>query len=492
MKKVIVIGAGVGGLASAALLSAKGYKVEVYEKNKTIGGRSAKLKVGDFSFDTGPTFLLYKEILEEIYELIGEDINNYLKINALDPLYHLIFKDVTLKPSSDKSKTLQEIKKYFPKDDGGYEYFLNDQAKRFPSISKIMRMPFHKPWHYVHPNILKGIPHINPFRSLSSQLKKYFTHQNMQYATSFQSKYLGLAPYKTPALFAILSYLEHAKGIYHPVGGLNAINQAFKKIIEKNNGNIFTNLGVKKVHVERKNITHITLENNVDIKADGYFLNGDFAHSMLNLIDEDKRKPYTNKKLSKLDYSLSTFNIYLGLDKLYDLAHHTVVFSDDYENYVKKISENILPEDDLSIYVHNPSKIDDTLAPKGKSSLYILVPVPNLDSKTNWDEIKQSFKEKVIKTLEEKTSINNIKDHIEQELIITPQDWKDQYHVHKGAVFNLSHKISQMLYFRPHNQFNSINNLYLTGGGTHPGSGLPTIYLSALISTKLFNDSNKY
>ncbi len=487
MKSVIVIGGGVGGLASAALLSSKGYDVTVYEKNATIGGRSARLTVGDFSFDTGPTFLIYKEVLIELFEAMQKNIEDYVDIKTLDPLYSLVFDKTVFRPSNlHREHTVSQIEDFFPGNSKGYNALLKDQQRRFASIARIMRMPFDKPYHYLHPKIIKGVPHINPFKNLRSQLKGYFNNEQMIQATGFQSKYLGLSAEKTPALFAILSYLEHAHGLYHTIGGLNAINHAFAKVIKEHGGKIHTSTGVKKIHAKKRQITHITLDSNDDVQADGYFLNADFAKAMLDMVDEPARKSYTNKKLQKMDYSISTFNIYLGLNKTFDLDHHNVIFSKDYNHFIKTITNNKLPEDDLSLYIHNPSKIDPSLAPKGKSSLYILVPVPNLDSNTDWKTEKDRFKNLIYKTLEEKTEIKNIQKHIEVEHIITPQNWQDEYHVHKGAVFNLSHKLSQMLYFRPHNQFNNIDNLYLTGGGTHPGSGLPTIYLSALISTKLF------
>ncbi len=207
---------------------------------------------------------------------------------------------------------------------------------------------------------------------------------------------------------------------------------------------------------------------------------------MSNIVPENNRKKYTNKALEKLEYSCSTFMLYLGVKKEFaDLPHHSIIFANDYKKNVEQISESKVLSEDFSFYVQNASITDKTLAPHGKSTLYLLIPVPNNESQIDWDKEKEELKNKLIDQLETRGGYKDLRQNIEESLIITPKDWEKKMNVYKGATFNLSHKLSQMLIFRPHNQFEEFENCYLVGGGTHPGSGLPTIYESGRISAEL-------
>jgi phytoene desaturase len=219
---------------------------------------------------------------------------------------------------------------------------------------------------------------------------------------------------------------------------------------------------------------------------DKVIVNADFGYAMSRLFEPNKVKKYSPKKLEKKKFSCSTFMLYLGVDKIYDAPHHNIVFANNYRNNIKDIQEGRLSED-FSFYVQNASVTDNTLAPKGKSTVYILVPTPNNRSNINWNSEESSFKEKVLNSVEERTQMKDISDHIEIEKTITPKQWEQDYNVYIGATFNLAHNLSQMLYFRPHNRYGELKNFYLVGGGTHPGSGLPTIYISGIVTSGLIS-----
>jgi phytoene desaturase len=230
----------------------------------------------------------------------------------------------------------------------------------------------------------------------------------------------------------------------------------------------------------------IKLANGDTVLGDEVIVNADFAYAMNHLVEPDQLRKYAPEKLDKLEYSCSTFMLYLGLDTVYaDLPHHTIVFAKDYTTNVGNIFSRKTLSEDFSFYVQNASITDASLAPPGKSALYVLVPMPNNDSGIDWDSHCQMVREQVLDTLGARLGLNDIRSHIECEKIITPQTWQTEEHVHKGATFSLAHKYSQMLYWRPHNRFEELDNCYLVGGGTHPGSGLPTIYESARISANL-------
>ncbi|KNY29898.1 phytoene desaturase family protein [Pseudobacteroides cellulosolvens] len=485
-KKVVIVGAGPGGLSAGMLLAYNGYDVHIYEKKDCVGGRNGKIVLGDFKFDIGPTFLMLPKILEDIFSFTGRDINSYLELIPIDPFYRLRFRgQVDFLPSFNKDYTVKQIEKLFPGDEGGYIEFMDREKLKFEKLFGCLKIPYHSFIHFLRPQFLKAIPKFDLTKTLHSKLSEYFKYEDMRIAMTFQSKYLGMSPWTCPGAFTILSYIEHKMGIFHPIGGLFKISEAMAKVIDEEGGKIHLSKAVKEIIVEKGTAKGLELMDGEKVMADYVIINADFAHAMTNIVDKRNRKKYTDKDLESRDYSCSTFMLYLGLNKKYHINHHNIIFANDYKKNVNDIAELKVLSDDPSFYIQNASVIDPTLAPEGKSALYVLVPVPNNSSGIDWKKEKERFRRLVIDKIKEKTELKDIEEHIEVEKIITPHDWEHEYGVYKGATFNLSHKLSQMLYFRPHNKFQEFKNCYLVGGGTHPGSGLPTIYESGRISANL-------
>ncbi|MFW6457645.1 MAG: phytoene desaturase family protein, partial [Planctomycetota bacterium] len=251
-------------------------------------------------------------------------------------------------------------------------------------------------------------------------------------------------------------------------------------------GSVHLETTIEEVIVEDGCATGLRTEAGDEERFDGVVINADFGHAMQNLIPQENLRKYTPQKLSKWQLSCSTFMLYLGVDQDYpNLPHHNIIFADDYENNVDEVMEEQTVPTDPSFYVQNASVTDPTLAPNGKSTIYVLVPVPNTRSGLNWDEAKGPFAERILDLLEQEAGFPTLREHIEEQHVITPDDWQGEYNVYDGATFNLAHTMFQLLYFRPHNRFQEVDNVYLVGGGTHPGSGLPTIYESGRISADL-------
>jgi phytoene desaturase len=274
------------------------------------------------------------------------------------------------------------------------------------------------------------------------------------------------------------------------MGGLNRISAAMAQIIEENGGVIHYGSKVAALDVDGRTVKGVILEDGQKIMADEVVINADFAHAMQHLLKPGQLSKYTPDKLDKLQYSCSTMMLYLGVDKIYDLPHHTIVFAGDYRRNIREIFSEKKLSDDFSFYVQNASASDPGLAPEGKSTLYVLVPMPNNDSQLDWPALCAKVREQVMDALSARLGLDDIRQHIECEKIITPQDWQQQEYLFKGATFSLAHSFRQMLHWRPHNRFEELDHCYLVGGGTHPGSGLPTIYESARISAGLI--ASKY
>jgi phytoene desaturase len=484
---VVVVGAGPGGLTAAMILARRGFAVTVLEKQKHVGGRNASLRLKDYTFDVGPTFLMLKPILDEVFEEAGRHSSHYLDFVKLDPMYQLQFADLTLAPSSNPASMLAQIQKHFPGQELGLEKYLHVEKRRFERMYPCLQKDYSSLFRFFSPAFLRALPHLALGRSLFKVLGDYFTPEKLRLAFTFQAKYLGMSPWQCPGAFTIISYIEHAFGIYHVQGGLSNISEAMAKVAREQGAKIRLGAKVKQLVLDKHAVRGVTLESGEKITADEVILNADFAHAMTHLVPAGVLRKYSAKNLKRRDYSCSTFMLYLGLDKLYKLPHHTIFFADRYRANVDNIFKNKRLTQDISVYVRNASVTDPSLAPKGHSALYILVPVANLSSGIDWAKEKSAFRNLVLKTLAEKSPLKDLEKHIVVEKIITPAEWESDYHVFYGATFNLSHALKQMLYFRPHNRFEELEHCYLTGGGTHPGSGLPTIYESGRITANMIS-----
>lgn len=489
-KHIVIVGAGPGGLCAGMLLSHRGFKVSIVDKNREVGGRNRAIRREGYTFDTGPTFLLMKGVLDEMFELCDRRSEDYLEFIKLDTMYQLVYEDRTLSVFSDRDKMREELKRIFSEGGEGYDRFIENERNRFTRLYPCITKDYSTLGSFLSMDLIRALPWLAFPKSVFANLGQYFDQEKMRLAFSFQSKYLGMSPWECPALFTMLPYLEHDYGIHHVSGGLNCISAAMAEVIKETGGEIYTDTPVKSLIIESGSVKGVILMNGDEVRGDDVIVNADFAHAMSNLVSPGVLKKYDSEKLEKLEYSCSTFMLYLGLNKLYDLPHHSIVFAKDYQTNIRNIFNNKVLSADFSFYVHNASVTDSSLAPPGKSTLYILVPMPNNNSGIDWESHCQNVREQVLDTLGTRLGLTDIREHIEYEKITTPKTWESDEHIYKGATFSLSHKFSQMLYWRPHNRFEELDNCYLVGGGTHPGSGLPTIYESARISSNLISQKH--
>ncbi len=486
-KKVIIVGAGPGGLSAGMLLASKGYSVDIYEKEEEVGGRNSFHKLGDYVFDIGPTFLMMKDVLETIFEKSGKRLDDFMEVMQLDPMYRLKFSNGReLYPSADRVKMKKTMEEFSPGSYSGYLKYLEKEDKKYNRLIPCLSVPYGKMSDFFSKNLLMAIPYLDAHKSLYGVLSKYFDDPDTRIAFTFQAKYIGMSPWTAPGLFSIISYIEHGGGIYHVKGGLNRLSKGMSEAVEQSGGRIHLNSPVKKIIVENKKATGVELEDGRTEKSDYVIINADFAHAMTHFVDRKDRRKWTDERLMNKDYSCSTFMLYLGIKKEFkDIPHHSIIFAEDYKRNIDEITEEKILSDDFSFYVQNASVTDETLAPEGKSTIYVLVPVPNNKSRIDWEKEKQLMRDRVVEALESRGGYRELSENIEEEKVITPEDWEKNHSVYLGATFNLAHSLKQMLYFRPHNEFEEFQNCYLVGGGTHPGSGLPTIYESGVISSEL-------
>lgn len=492
-KKIAIIGAGPGGLTAAMILSKRGYEVEVYEKDDHVWGRNSRLTLSEkYHFDVGPTFLLMKDILDEVFEFAWAKSSDYLDFEKIDPMYELHFEDKTVPMTSDYAMMRETIARMFPGEEKWFDTYISYEEKRLQRMYPCLKADYGNAWSILKNswNLLRVLPYLSLGKSIYDVLGSYFKSEELKLCFTFQAKYLGMSPWNCPWFFSMLAYAEHKYGIYHTTGWLSQISEAMKKVAEKNGATIHLNSPVKKVITKNKKATGIELMSGEIKSYDSVVVNADFGHAMTHLFDQSDIAKYSAKKLSKKGFSCSTYMVYLALDKVYDLPFHSIYFAKNYRENLQVIHDHKeIQKDDFSFYIRNASVVDKTLAPEGHSGIYVLVPMSNLRSNDNWEVKKEEWYKNIINTLKDRAGLEDIESHIVDSVAITPADWEKRG-VYLGATFNLAHTVDQMLYFRPHNQFECVGNCYLVWGGTHPGSGLPTIYESARIVSDII-DSNK-
>lgn len=491
-KRIVIIGAGPGGLAAAMLVQGSaGDEVDVtlIERLDRVGGRCSTLRAdtehGEFRFDMGPTFFLYPEVLEEVFSACGRSLRDEVDLIRLDPQYRLIFEATgKIDASPDLERTAAEVARIAPDDAANLERFILDNRRKFEAFKPILQRPWLRRRDLLDPMLARMLPLVRPWSSVDGDLKRYFRDDRIRLAFSFQSKYLGMSPFQCPSLFTILSYLEYDFGVFHPRGGCGGVSEAMARVAAELGVDVRLNEEVTRVDVDDSNRARRVVTDAGEYEADAVVINADFADAMTRLIPSRRRR-WHDRKVEKSRYSCSTFMMYLGVEGSYDeAAHHTIFLAEDYARNLDEIERLHTLSDGPSCYVCNPCVTDDTMAPPGMSGLYVLAPVTHCHANVDWATRREGFREQVLSQLP-KLGYEGVEARIVYEKTFTPVQWRDEMRVYRGATFNLAHTLGQMLWFRPHNRYEDVDGVYLVGGGTHPGSGLPVIYESARISAKL-------
>jgi phytoene desaturase len=484
-RRVVIIGAGPGGLAASMLLAKAGVDVTIVEKRASVGGRTSTLTQDGFQFDIGPTFFLYPSVLREIFHSVGRDLDQEVPMTRLDPQYKLVFgAGGSLEATPNHERMAKAIAALSPRDEHSFARFLTENRRKLAGFEPFLQSPFESWRDLAQLKMLKLLPLLKPWRSLDTDLRTYFKDERIRLGFSFQSKYLGMSPFSCPSLFSILSFLEYEHGVFHPTGGCGAVTRAMARVAEQMGVRILLNEPVERVRFEGRRATGVdTASRSLD--ADAVVVNADFAEAMRKMVPNNLRRRWTNERIADKKFSCSTYMLYLGIEGKYDhLAHHTIYLAKDYRKNLDDIEKNHKLSKDPSFYVQNACVTDPSLAPSGNSTLYVLAPVSHESGNIDWNRDAPGFRSLVLRQLE-KIGINDVEQRIMVEKQVTPQDWSDDYGLFKGATFSMAHTLSQMLHLRPHNRFEDADGVYLVGGGTHPGSGLPVIFESARITSKL-------
>ena len=484
-RKAVIVGAGPGGLAAALLLAKSGVQVTIVEKRAEVGGRTSTIERDGFKFDVGPTFFLYPKVLKEIFAAAGYDLAAEVPMTRLDPQYRLVFgAGGELLATPNIEQMTREIAAISPEDAARFHGFITHNRNKLEKFLPFLQSPFESWRDLAKPEMLKLLPLLAPWKSLDSDLQLHFKDERIRLGFSFQSKYLGMSPFRCPSLFSILSFLEYEHGVYHPTGGCGAVTKAMARIAEEMGVEILLDEPVDRVLIEGGKAVGVKTASRT-LMADAVVVNADFAGAMQRMVPDQNRNKWTDKRLATKKYSCSTFMMYLGIDGRFDdVSHHTIYLEKDYRQNLRDIEELHQLSEEPSFYVQNACVTDPTLAPRGKSTLYVLLPVTHQSGKVDWAKETPRYREIALKQLE-KIGMTGVESRIRTEKIMTPAGWGEEFNLYKGATFSMAHSLDQMLHLRPHNRFEDVDQMYLVGGGTHPGSGLPVIFESARITSRL-------
>lgn len=477
MKKVIIIGAGFSGLASAALLGKEGFDVTVLEKNSVIGGRAMVTKNKGFSFDMGPSWYLMPDVFERFFAIFGKKPTDYFELVPLDPMYRVFFEN---KSPVDIKKTFKENKNTFEK----FEKGSWDKIKEYTHLSRrqydiALNSFLYKnvrPIDLLNMDTLMSLKILKPFTSIEKHVESYTKNADIKKLLSYSMLFLGGDPSRTPATYSLMTHADYGLGVFYPNGGFGSIIDALRKLCDENSVEIKTGITVKRITESYVETSKETFE------ADTIISSADYHHTETKLLDAENQS-YPQSYWDQKDIAPSAFIMHLGLNKkLKNVDHHNLLMSDDWDGHFESIFKTKTWPDKPSMYVCVPSKTDKSVAPNGKETMFVLVPVAS--GLNDSDAKRKAFADKILDIFCKETG-NTISDNdIDVQMLFSHREFKKQYNAYEGTMLGLSHTLFQTAFFRPSIKSKKLSNLFYTGQYTQPGIGVPMCLISAEIVTK--------
>jgi len=493
MQRAAIVGAGLGGIATAAHLARRGFKVDVFEKQPKPGGRCGRVEMGSYCFDAGPTLYLMPQVFARTFADLGEDVADHLDLIRVDPSYRVHFHDgSSLDLTSDLAAMQQQLEAIEP---GAFRRFLSFLATGEEcysvSLDRFVGRNFRSWSEYLSPRNLPLMFRAKALQKHYSYVSRCFRDPRLRAAFSFQNMYLGLSPYDAMATYTLLQYTELAEGIWLPRGGIYRVIEALVQIAEGLGVRFHYGTAVRKITVKAGRATGVSLDDDSLQPADLVVANADLPYVYDSLLPDGELA----RRLLSRRYTSSAIMFYWGLKRprADALMHHNVFVADHQyrESFDRIFQEHTLPAKP-SFYVAAPTRTDATAAPEGRDALVVLVPVGRMDpaSPQDWPGLTAQAREAVLAGLG-RLGINGIEASIEQEGTMAPPQWHADLNLTHGCAFGLSHNFLQVGYLRPHNRHPRYANLYFVGASTHPGTGLPLVLLSARLTTQRIMEDHR-
>ncbi len=481
---VIVIGAGVGGLAAAAHLARAGMHVTVVEKNSRPGGRCDQFTREGHRFDSGPTLLIMPLVYEAEFAALGAPLQEMLDLRRVDPTYQLVFDDGRQFALTSDLKHMQEqLESFEPGSFSGFLRYLDEGERHYDlAMSKLVMRDFRKASDFFTLSNLPLLFQLKPMTRHYQNMGIYFDEPRLKAAFTFQDVYMGLSPYEAPATFSMMPYTELAHGVWYPKGGMYSLVEAQMEIARSSGVEFVFGAAVERIKVNGASTHGVILADGKQLNADAVLANADLPYVYQNLLPQDGMV----EKMSRKRYSCSVISFFWGVDKPYEaLSPHTLFLADDYRENFESITRDLTLPDNPSLYIHAPARLDPEMAPPGEDTLIAIVPVGHMDENgdQDWVQMRDQARQAVFSRLAN-LGITDLQEHIKFEVCYTPQSWLKHYNLVKGSTHGLCHNLTQLGYFRPGNRHPRYENLYFVGASTHPGTGLPTALVSGRLAAR--------
>lgn len=486
-KQVVVVGAGFGGIAAALRARADGYDVTLLDRLSQIGGRAQTFRRDGFKHDAGPTVITAPFLFEELFTLFGKNANDYYTAVALDTWYEFIFEDnKKFCYTGDIEHTYEEIRKFDEEDVAGYQNLLKASEKIFEvGFTQLAAKPFTSFFQMIKliPKLIK----LRSYKTVYQLVSSYIKNPYLRKVFSMHPLLVGGNPYSTTSIYTLIHYLERKWGIHFIMGGTSALVSSLETLMVEEGIKIQTDFDVASINIDQrtKRVTEVIDVDGNKIKADLVIYNGDPSYAYQNLFSQKLKKPLSMKPASLTQYSMGLFVLYFGTTRKYEeVAHHTIWLGKRHKELLRDIFENKKLTEDFSLYIHRPTATDPSFAPDNCDSFYVLCPVPNLQSGTDWSIEGPKLQKRIVSALSD-SMLPQLEQHIVADFWMSPEDFLTEYKSVWGAGFSIAPLFSQSAYFRFKNQDPKIKNLFFVGAGVHPGAGLPGVVSSAKVTETL-------
>lgn len=483
-----IIGAGLGGLAVSCLLASKGNQVTIFEKNEKPGGKINEVRSDGYRFDTGPTLLTMPFILEELFKACDTEMSQYLDLQPVDPICRYFYPNGSqFDCFQDKGLNIAQIQDFAPEDVRAYEQF-EEYSKQLYDRTKeaFLFNPLYGLSDLKSLNVTDFF-RIDAFKTVSERVDQMFSSPELRKFFKRFTTYNGSNPYQAPATLNVIPHVELAMGGYYLESGMYSLIHALTNLADKLGVSIKYNTPIANIDTHNKEVTGLRDTSGNRYTSDIVISNADAAQTYLHFLDDNKVPTLKQQTISNLEPSCSGFVLLLGTDKIYNaLSHHNIFFSEDYHHEFKQIFKEKVMPDDPTIYVANTSHTNPDHAPEGGSNLFVLVNAPHLSNNYDWESKKDSYKQHIIRKLQ-LHGLTDLEEHIVFSETITPQDFYQKYLSNRGSIYGTSSNSKFSAFLRPRNKCRSIKGLYLVGGSTHPGGGIPLVTLSAFHADELIS-----
>jgi len=475
---VVIIGGGVAGLASAALLAKDGYKVTLYEKNERVGGRANLHTAKGFSFDLGPSWYLMPDVFNRFFAYFDKKPDDLLELKPMEPQYRMFFPDGS---SEDISRDPKKTRKIFERLEPGagkrFDQYLAESKRKYDiSMGSVLYKNADTWFDFFSWELLREGKNLNVFQSMESYVNSFFKSEKLRQIIQYTLVFLGGAPSNTPALYSLMTHLDFNEGVFYPMGGFYKVIQAIADVAKKSGAKLITNAPITQIVTEAGRVTGVRVKGKF-VAADVVIGNADYVH-LEDMLDDQSKRMHSHRYWKKQTLSPSAFLLYLGVKgSLPKLEHHNIYFGENWLEHFDTIFKQPSWPQQPSLYINKPSASDPSVAPKGHENLMILVPIaPGLKETPLW---KEQYAQFVIRYIEQNLGIQLEKNIVYQK-IFSVTDFASMYNSYQGnALAGTAHTLWQTGPFRAANKHRYLENLFFAGAYTVPGIGVPPALISA-------------